>query len=77
MGTEATGGAQHAMLLAGRLALIIVCLIFAHLRPVFHAVPSKYGLSRIFSDAVAKLLWRAHATAVFERSMFDAAIFTI
>ena len=52
VGAAATGGAQHAVALADRLALIIVCLIFAHLpRPVFYTAVAKYGFSRIFSDA--------------------------
>ena len=54
VGTEDTGGAQHASVLADRLALLIVCLIFAHLRPVFHAGFAKHGLSRNLSDALAK-----------------------
>ena len=54
MGTEDTGGAQHASVLADRLALLIVCLIFAHLRPVFYAGFAKHGLSRNLSDALAK-----------------------
>ena len=37
---EAGGVAQRAVNLADRLALLIVCLIFAHLRPVFYAVNS-------------------------------------
>ena len=73
---DQAGGAQRAILLADRLALI-VCNIFAHLRPVFYAVNTAYGLSRSFSDAAAKIVWHAHATIPFVRSMFDAAIFTI
>ena len=77
MFADQAGVAQHAMMLADRLALLIVCLIFAHLRPVFYAVNSAYELSRNYSDTAAKMLWRAHATICFARSMFDAAIFTI
>jgi hypothetical protein len=73
---DQAGVAQRAIVLADRLALI-VCVIFAHLRPVFYAVTSAYGLLRSFSDAAAKLVWRAHATIASERSMLDAAIFTI
>jgi hypothetical protein len=69
------GVAQRAIDLADRLALI-VCNIFAHLRPVFYAVKSAYGLSRSSSDAAAKIVWRAHATIASRRTMFDAAIFT-
>jgi hypothetical protein len=69
------GGAYYAVLLADLLAPAIVCVVFAHLRPVFHAAPSKYGLLRCFSDAAAIALWRAHATILFARTMIDAAIF--
>jgi hypothetical protein len=77
VGAEATGGAQHAIVLADRLALITVCLIFAQLRPVFYAVFPNHGLSRNLSDALAKHVWRALATILFERSMVDAAIFAL
>jgi hypothetical protein len=73
---EAAGVAQRAIFLADRLALITVCLIFARPRPVFHAGFPHQGLA-LFSDAAAKLVWRAHATIASERSMLDAAIFTI
>jgi hypothetical protein len=55
VGADHAGGARHAIPLADLLALI-VCVIFAHLRPVFYAVMSKYGLSRKFSDALAKIV---------------------
>jgi hypothetical protein len=73
---DQAGVAQRAMVLADRLALI-ACNIFAHLLPVFHAAILMHGLSRIFSDAAAKIVWRAHATIGFLISMFDAAIFTL
>jgi hypothetical protein len=76
VGTEATGGTQRAIVLADRLALI-VCAIFAHLRPVFHAALPKCGLSRKISDALAKHVWRALAAFFFGRSMVDAAIFAL
>ena len=76
VGAEATGGAQHAIVLADRLALI-VCNILAHLRPVFHAVNSAYGLSRNLSDAIAKFVWRAHATIFSGRRMVAAAFFAV
>ena len=66
---------QRAIMLADRLALI-VCNIFAHLHPVFYAVKSAYGLSRFFSAAAAKIVWRAHATLLSGRTMFDATKFT-
>ena len=75
---EAAGVAQRAILLADRLALI-VCNILAHTYgPVFHAAPSKCGLSRL-SDAIAKTVWRAHATISSARmhSMVDAAFFAL
>ena len=74
MFADQAGVAQRAMLLADRLALI-VCVIFAHLHPVFYAVKSAYGLSRNFSDAAAKIVWRAHATHLSGRTMFDADMF--
>ena len=77
MFADQAGVAQRAIVLADRLALIIVCLIFAHLRPVFHAVVPHLGLSRIFSDAVAKLVWRALAAITPGRSMVDAAFFAL
>ena len=55
VGADCAGGAHHAVYLADLLALI-VCVIFAHPRPVFYAVMSKYGLSRNFSDAPAKIM---------------------
>jgi hypothetical protein len=76
VGADQAGGARHAVALADRLALI-VCVIFAHLRPVFYAAPLKYGLSRFYSDAPAKFVWRALATILFERSRSDAAIFAL
>ena len=76
MFADQAGVAQRAKLLADRLALI-VCNILAHLRPVFHTHPSKYGLSRNLSDAIAKIVWRAHATICSGRSMVDAAFFAL
>jgi hypothetical protein len=73
---EAAGAAQRAIRFADRLALLIVCLIFAHLRPVFYAPISAYELSRSFSDA-AKIVWRAHATILFGGSMVAAAFFAL
>jgi hypothetical protein len=52
---DQAGGALHAILFSGHLALI-VCVIFAHLRPVFYAVRSTCGISRNLSDALAKLV---------------------
>jgi hypothetical protein len=49
VGADQTGGAHHAILLAGRLAAV-VCVVFAHLRPVFYAVFAKYGLLRSSFD---------------------------
>jgi hypothetical protein len=76
---EAAGVAQRAILLADRLALIVCNIILAHTYgPVFHAAPSKCGLSRL-SDAIAKIVWRAHATISSARmhSMVDAAFFAL
>jgi hypothetical protein len=67
---------KHAIALANRLALIL-CAIFAHLRPVFYAAISIHGLSRNLSDALAKIVWRAHATILFGRTMVDAVIFAL
>jgi hypothetical protein len=61
---DLAGGARCAVALADRLALI-VCVIFAHLRPVYYAAFSKYGLSRFFPDAPAILVWRAHTRQSF------------
>jgi hypothetical protein len=60
VGANHVGAAQHAIPFAYRLALI-VCVIIAHLRPVFYTVTAKCGLSRIFSFAIAKIVWRALA----------------
>jgi hypothetical protein len=77
VGAGFAGGAHHAILLAGRLALI-VCDIFAHLLPVFYLRSLVYVWSfRFFSDALAKIVWRAHAAIFFVRSMADAAIFAL
>ena len=73
---DLAGTARCAVTLADLLALI-VCNIFAHLRPVFRAVMLKQGLSRSLSDALAKIVWRAHATITFLGTMFDAAISTL
>ena len=76
VGAESAGGAHHAVFLADRPTLI-ACVIFAHLRPVFYAGLSIHGLSRNFSDALAKIVWRAHATILFGRTMVDAVIFAL
>jgi hypothetical protein len=47
---DQAGVAHHAVSLADRLALI-VCSVFAHLRPVFYEAVSKYGLLRCISNA--------------------------
>ena len=63
---DLAGGARCAVALADRLALI-VCVIFAHQRPVFRAAFLRHGLSRKFSDALAKHVWRSLAAFTFGR----------